>query len=91
MSWTNLTTVSELGNDTITFYQLEYRLQTTPTWTVLTVFPYLQTTFNHTLGGALFNAGAEYRYRVRASNRVGAGPYSIELSIVAKNIPQGMF
>lgn len=79
-----------MGNDTITFYQLEYSLQSTISWEVLTTTPYLMTTFNHTLASGVFNAGAAYYYRIKAWNNVGAGPYSTYLSIVANNVPQGM-
>ena len=53
-----------MGNDTITFYQLEYSLQSTISWEVLTTTPYLMTTFNHTLASGVFNAGAAYYYRI---------------------------
>jgi hypothetical protein len=76
LSWTALNANTEDGRDTITYYQLDWDSGTSQTtWTELTSSG-TATTFTHSSGESIFDPTKQFRYRVRAKNGVGSGPYS---------------
>ena len=73
------------GGSAITSYNLEWD-QGSGTWATLTgiAIPHVSTTYTHTAG---LLAGSTYRFRYRASNKYGWGPFSDPVSILAASKP----
>mmetsp|Transcript_9440 Transcript_9440/g.8971 ORF Transcript_9440/g.8971 Transcript_9440/m.8971 type:complete len:317 (+) Transcript_9440:887-1837(+) len=87
VSWTALTTTTDTGGSAITSYHIEYDDATNEvTWTTLdgVIADYTLTTYSINSG---LTAGDTYKFRVRAENVYGTGPYSNVVSVVPKASP----
>jgi len=87
-NWAALTTAAQTGGSAITSYNLDWD-QGTGTWAEVVGVASAFTALTHTKTSG-FTAGSTYKFRVRAKNIFGWGPYSGNLTVVPASVPATM-
>jgi hypothetical protein len=88
VAWAALTTGAQTGGSAITSYNLDWD-QGTGTWAEVVGAASAYTAVTHTKTTG-FTAGSTYKFRVRAQNAHGWGPYSPTLTVVPAAAPATM-